>query len=81
WLSLRQFTPNPQKLILVIDALEENHPSHADPLDIRDHADWLEPTLKLDPIGLQNAILKQVGSGAAEHTPQRATKTPKPGNP
>ena len=38
-----------QKLLgLVTDAMPENRPPQADPLDIRDTVDWLEPVLLLD---------------------------------
>ena len=46
-----------KKLTLVCDAVaEENRPSGADPLDIRDHLNWLEPTVKLDPYLLKKKI-------------------------
>ena len=44
------------RLVLVADAAERDHPPTADPLDIRDTLDWLEPTLLLDPAGLKQEI-------------------------
>ncbi len=35
-------------LVLEIDPLALNRPARADPLDIRDHADWCDPLLVLD---------------------------------
>lgn len=42
-----------RSLVLVADAALEDHPPEADPLDIRDHLDWLEPRLRLDPARLR----------------------------
>ncbi|HUY36926.1 MAG TPA: NPCBM/NEW2 domain-containing protein [Pirellulales bacterium] len=42
----------PARLILVADSVERDRPVGADPLDIRDTFDWLEPRLLLDPAAL-----------------------------
>ena len=39
----------PKTLVLVADAAEREGPPGADPLDIRDVLDWIEPMLLLDP--------------------------------
>ena len=45
------FDPNrpPRRLILQTEAAPPDAPPGADPLDIRDAVDWLEPLLELDP--------------------------------
>jgi len=45
-----------KSLILVADALPADAPPDADPLDIRDRLDWLEPLLLLDPARLRKQI-------------------------
>lgn len=44
----------PQRIVLQVDPVLTNRPANADPLDIRDQANWIDPLLELDP-----AILKQ----------------------
>jgi hypothetical protein len=46
----------PRRLILAADGLFTNRPSGADPFDIRDHLDWLEPTLGIDRAALRQAV-------------------------
>jgi len=48
------------KLILVADAAHANRPAGADPLDIRDTLDWIEPVLELDRNKLQAAVVSSV---------------------
>jgi hypothetical protein len=45
-----------QGLILTADAATTDRPLGADPFDIRDSLDWLEPELHLDPVSLRNQI-------------------------
>jgi hypothetical protein len=45
-------------LILVADAVEKDAPPGADPLDIRDTLDWLEPLLLLDAGKLKTEVQK-----------------------
>lgn len=47
---------NPHELVLQIDLAHEGRPAGADPLDIRDIADWVDPLLQLDPQRLSQAI-------------------------
>jgi hypothetical protein len=47
------------RLLLVADAAEDDRPEGADPLDIRDAVDWLEPMLELDEALLQAEIHKR----------------------
>jgi S1-C subfamily serine protease len=49
-----------QQLILQIDAAHDNRPAGADPLDIRDVADWFDPRLELDPQWVQAEIARRV---------------------
>jgi len=58
--------PSPPKggrtnLILQVDPASRNHPPQADPLNIRDQLDWLEPQLALDPGRLRSEIGRRVG--------------------
>ncbi|MFP6611143.1 MAG: NPCBM/NEW2 domain-containing protein [Pirellulales bacterium] len=59
-LNLGQAGLRQKRLVLTIHAANQDRPAGADPLDIRDHADWLEPILELNPIALQTAIQKYV---------------------
>jgi hypothetical protein len=40
---------SPGRLVLQVDSAHETRPPGADPLDIRDTFDWLEPLVELDP--------------------------------
>ena len=46
----------PISLILQADPINRNHPPQADPLNIRDKLDWLEPQLGLDPVRLRSEV-------------------------
>ncbi len=48
-------------LVLAIDSVDQGRPAGADPLDIRDHADWCDPTLDLDANLLQAELDKRLG--------------------
>jgi hypothetical protein len=43
-------------IILTADAAESERPAGADPFDIRDSLDWLEPEIRIDPNLLQSQI-------------------------
>jgi NPCBM/NEW2 domain len=45
-----------RKLVLQVDAMLTNRPPGADPLDIRDHADWCDPLLELDAEAVQSEL-------------------------
>jgi hypothetical protein len=45
-------------LILVADAADRDRPPGADPLDIRDLVDWIEPLWLLDPAELRSGVEK-----------------------
>ena len=47
---------HPERLILVVDPAHAGRPRGADPLDIRDHFDWLEPLVELDADRLRSEI-------------------------
>jgi len=47
------------RLILQVDPAHADRPPGADPLDIRDVADWLEPILELDPEKLDAEVLRR----------------------
>ena len=49
-----------KNISLEVDAVYEDKPAGADPLDIRDHADWLEPTLILDSAATSDSINQRV---------------------
>ncbi len=60
WVQFGQTVGN-KKITLVCDAvLGDRRPSGADPLDIRDHLNWLEPKVKLDPFILNKKIQSRV---------------------
>ncbi len=46
----------PRRLVLVADAAVKDRPPGADPFDIRDAVDWLEPVVGFDPAGLRAEI-------------------------
>lgn len=48
-----------KQLILQIDAAHPGRPAGADPLDVRDTADWLDPWIELDPAVLQQEVAKR----------------------
>jgi NPCBM/NEW2 domain len=45
-----------KQLTLVVDPAENDRPPGADPFEIRDSFDWLQPVLELDPEGLRLEI-------------------------
>ncbi len=47
-----------RQLLLVAEDGGDARGPNADPLDIGDHADWLEPVLLLDPVKLRAAVAK-----------------------
>jgi hypothetical protein len=55
-LNLGPSPGKPRRLVLVADAAHEDRPADADPFDVRDHVDWCEPTLELDPEKLAAAV-------------------------
>jgi len=50
----------PKTLVLVADAAVKDRPRGADPLDVRDMVDWLEPTLYFDAPKLLAEVQKRV---------------------
>jgi hypothetical protein len=52
-------------LILVADAVEQDPPPGADPLDIRDMLDWIEPVLQLDMARLKADVQESLPSTVA----------------
>ena len=48
------------ELILQADPAVRNHPPRADPLNIRDKLDWLEPELILDPVRLAGEVQRHI---------------------
>jgi len=59
-LALAGKTAAPGDLILQVDAVPVQIPAGADPLDIRDMFDWLDPQLKLDPARLRAEVSKRI---------------------
>ena len=59
-LPLAGLASGQKQLVLQIDAVEQNRPAGADPLDIRDHANWCEPLLELDPAVVQAELDKRL---------------------
>ncbi|MBI1247563.1 hypothetical protein GC197_06910 [bacterium] len=50
--------PQSGQLILETDMVKNGHPAEADPFDIRDMTNWIEPRIMLDKQQLQEAILQ-----------------------
>jgi len=65
WVSLASAPDAPKRFVLQVDPVIRNHPPGADPLNIRDKFDWLEPQIALDPSGLVNEIRKRIVSHVA----------------
>ncbi|MDP6634923.1 MAG: PDZ domain-containing protein [Phycisphaerae bacterium] len=59
-LKLSPAKDSPRRLILVADAAHADRPADADPLDIRDMLDWIDPIVKLDPRQLRAAVVRSV---------------------
>ena len=51
----------PRHLVLQADPAHDNRPRGADPLNIRDKLDWLDPRLELDTAKLQDQVRLQAG--------------------
>ncbi|MCH8045877.1 MAG: PDZ domain-containing protein [Planctomycetes bacterium] len=49
-----------RSLILEVDPLHKGRPAGADPLDVRDTLDWLEPVLTLDTAMLGNEVRRRL---------------------
>lgn len=52
----------PRKLILIADAAHGDRPAGADPLDIRDSLDWVDPVLRLDPAKLRAEVARRMSA-------------------
>lgn len=62
-LELRPVPGRPNRLVLQCDSLAgEAVPPQADPLDLRDLFDWLEPIVDVDPAMLRAAVNKHAAS-------------------
>jgi serine protease Do len=48
-----------KSIILQIDAAHAGRPEGADPLDVRDSADWLDPWIELDPAVMKSEVSKR----------------------
>ena len=57
-------------LILVTDQAHQGRPKGADPLDIRDELNWIDPVLGLDPQHLQSEIQKRLASQLKQAKPK-----------
>ena len=60
-ISLDRAVAEPPALVLQVDAVIAARPPGADPLDIRDHADWCDPVLELDESWVKQEFAKRVG--------------------
>jgi hypothetical protein len=60
-ISLKLPPTGPSQLILQADPVDRDAPGGADPLNIRDKLNWLDPRLELDIPGLQEQIGRQIG--------------------
>ena len=55
-LRLVELATGRQRLVLQIDAAHDGRPAGADPLDIRDMADWLDPLMEIEPLVLRRQL-------------------------
>jgi len=51
----------PRRLVLQADPVDRGFPPGADPLNIRDKLDWLDPRIELNPAALQEQVRRQIG--------------------
>ena len=58
--SLATGPDSPRRLILQVDPVVRDHPAGADPLNIRDKFDWLDPQITFDRNGLGAEVRKQI---------------------
>jgi len=59
-LQLKRIGPDDTALLtLAVDPVYNGHPKDADPLDIRDMLNWLEPTVLLDRAALAEAVRRR----------------------
>ncbi|HEY1068700.1 MAG TPA: hypothetical protein VGE52_21435, partial [Pirellulales bacterium] len=55
-----ELSPNATRtLILEADSLDQGGPDGADPLDVRDALDWIEPTLECDPALVREEVRRR----------------------
>jgi len=55
-LKLPEPGSRPRRLVLLADAAHEDRPKGADPLDIRDSLNWIDPVIELDADRLTRAV-------------------------
>jgi hypothetical protein len=60
-LTLLQPPEGPKQLVLQADPVIHNYPPDADPLNIRDNLDWLDPSIELDSAVLQKLVRQRIG--------------------
>lgn len=46
----------PKRIVLQVDPVLENRPANADPFNIRDQANWLDPTVEMDSVALKQQL-------------------------
>ena len=62
WLPLSGPAAGEEQIVLLADPSHRDRPAGADPLDIRDFVDWLEPQLRLDPAVLACELRRRLAS-------------------
>ena len=58
-LAVEPASQGPRRLILHVDALHDGRPEAADPFDVRDAFDWLEPIVELDAGAVRGELLRR----------------------
>jgi hypothetical protein len=58
-IAIRPTPKGSRRLTLQADTAHKGRPPGADPLNIRDRFNWLEPVIGLDASGLQDAVLRE----------------------
>jgi S1-C subfamily serine protease len=59
-LALTGPTAGQKTVVLIVDPVAAGRPAGADPLDIRDHANWCDPVMELDPVIVQAELDKRL---------------------
>ena len=50
-----------KRLVLAVDPVATGRPAGADPFNVRDHVNWCDPVLELDPVEVQKQLDSRLG--------------------
>ena len=71
----------PNQLVLEVDPAHDGRPAGADPLDIRDTVNWLDPLLELDPQLVQRELDQRLDQRLAAFSGASVRLEPAPSDP